>query len=268
MSTNSVLVEVRPLPIDKWHGKKGKDSFGQPKEIEVLYDPKTGKYATGMTPEVAAKLSKEMGVDLSDTFNPIEPHSYWSTKPASIKLPIHTTFFDPNKPAELVKIYNMKASKFVANSMKEYDDGKWPHATHVLFDQTEDVNMKATKIAIKRECTLIVSKMSDADKINMVQILGEKSVRGRSTDFINVEIDEVIESKPAEFLRYAKMGREEVYIRASILEAIMKNILTKEASAVYYMGELIGYDYETTVEWFKNPQNSKMKIAILEKLTQ
>jgi len=220
-----------------------------------------------MTPEIAEKLGKELGVDLSDTFNPLEPHPYWSSKPASIKLPIHTIYLDPNKPAELVKIYNLRASKFVANSQKESDEGKWPFATHVIFDENDEINLRASKVALKQECYAILTKMSDEDKANMVQILGDKSVRGRSTDFLNVEMDEIINSLPDKFIETAKMGRDEVYIRAAVLEAIHKNILTKEGSAIYYMGEALGFDNDAVYAWFRNPQNSRMKMAILDKLT-
>lgn len=263
-----MLVEVRPLPAKKWHGKMGKESFSRPKDIEVLYDPVTGRYATGLTPEEAAKYSKEMGVDLSDTFNFNEPHVYWSTKAATIRLQNHTMIFNTDIPTEFVKVKNMKASKFVANSMKEYDEGKWPEATHVIFDEEEDVNLKASKIALQDECNDLKRKMTASDKANMIQILAEKSVRGRSDDFINVEITAIINEKPADFLKYAKMGREEVYVRAAVLEALYKNILTKEGSAVYYMGDMVGLDYEDAIRWFKDPNNQKMKVTILEKLSK
>ena len=259
-------VEVRPLPEKKWHGKKGKESFARPKDIEVLYDNATGKYATGLTPEEAAEYGKKLGVDLSDTFNPNEPHPFWSTKAAMIRLENHTMLFDTAKASDFVKVKNMKASKKVANSMREWEEGKWPEATHVIYDEAEEVNMKASKIAMRDEAIVFKTKMSDEDKANMVQILSNKTVKGRSTDFINVELDAVIEEKPAEFLRYAKMGREEVGVRASVLEAVHKNILTKEQGSYYYMGEPIGIDLETTIEWFRNPQNQKMKVAILEKM--
>lgn len=263
-----MLVEVRPLPSIKWHGKKGKDSFSRPKDIEVLYDQNTGRYATGLTEEEAAHYGKLMGVDLTDTFNMNEPHSYYSSKPAMIRLPNHTVMFNTEIPPEFVKVKNLKASKLVANSMREYEEGKWPEALFVIFDEAEEVNMQASKIALRDECTVIKSKMSDEDKANMVQVLSNKTVKGRSTDFINVEINTIITDKPEEFLRYAKLGREEIFVRAAILEALYKNVLTKEASAVYYMGELIGIDYEDAVRWFKDPNNQKIKVLILEKLNK
>jgi hypothetical protein len=249
-------VEVRPLPVTRWHGKKNKESFARPKAVEVLYDPKTGRYATGLTEEEEEKYSKIMGVSLSDIFNANEPHPYFSTKPATIMLENRTMIFNPTIPADYVKIKNMKASKLVANSMLEWEQGKWPEATHVIFDESEENHTKATKVQLKQEAYAFLPKMTDDDKAAIVQILSERTVRGRSTDFLNVEVDAIITEKTDDFLRYMKMGRQEVGLRA------------KEGSSIFYMGDHLAVDYEGAVEWFRDPNNQKLKISIMEKLTK
>jgi len=128
-----MIVEVKPIDTDKWHGKKGKESFAQPMTIEVLYNKESGKYATGLTPEDAEKYGKELGLDLTDRFDAMKPHAYWSTQPARIKLPNHTVIFNTEKSLDYIKLCNLKASKFVANSIKELAEGLWPEATHVIF---------------------------------------------------------------------------------------------------------------------------------------
>lgn len=261
-------VEVRPLPEKKWHNKKGKESFAQPKAIEALYDKDTGKYATGLTDEEAKFYGNLLGADLNNIFNANEPHPFWSSKQATVKLENRTMIFNTDIPIQAVHVKLLKASKFVANSLKEYEENLWSDATHVIFDEAEEVALKATKVQKKREAYLISTKMSSDDKISMVQILSNKNLKGKSQDFIDVEIDEIIDNKTDDFLKYASMGREEVNIRASILELIYKNILTKEGSSIMYMSELIGVDYESAVQWFRSPQNSKLKVSILEKLNK
>lgn len=261
-----MLVEVRPLNIKKWHGKEGKESFTQPKTIEALYDRKTGRYATGLTEEEAEKYSKLLGVDLSDIFNPSVPHSYWGTKAASIPLENNTILFNTEKPVDFVKVKVLKASKFVANSMKEYEQGLFPEATHVIYDESEEISLRASKVQLKNKAIKLADKMSSDEKINIIQILSEKSLKGRSNDFIDVEIDRLITDKTDDFIKYAKMDKQEVFSRAIILEAIYKNILTKEGAAIVYMNEEIGSDFEAAVDWFTTTTNSKLKVAILEKL--
>ena len=262
------MVEVRPLPLKKWHGKKGKESFTQPKVIEVLYNTNTGKYSTGLTEEEAKLYGSKLGVDLSDTFNVEQPHPYWGSKAAAIKLPDHTVFFNKSIASEYVKIANMKASRKVANSLKDWEDGLYPEATHYIHDEDAEIAVKATKIQLQRKVDSFLIKMTKDDKINIIQILSNKSVKGRSDEYIDVILDEIVKDDPKEFLRFVQMGKEEIYVRAAVLEAIAKQILNKEGNQIYYMGDLIALDYEDAVKWFKNQENSKMKVAILEKLNK
>ena len=266
----AVKVEVRPLDRKSWHGKKGKESFAQPKAVEALYDAATGAYATGLTEAEAIEYGKKTGYNLSNVFGD-EPHEFWSTKVATIKLENHTMIFDISKPLDYIKVKLMKASKYVANSMKEYEEQKWPDATHVIFDEEEEVSTKANKVQLRRKAGAMLLEMSNDSKVNIIQILSNKSVKGRSSDFLDVEIDNIINNNEPtqpgilEFMKLVEMGKEEVAVRASVLNLIQRNILTKENSSVYYMGELIGVDYEAAVEWFRNPQNQRMKVSILEK---
>lgn len=259
-------VEVRPLPVKKWHGKKDEESFAEPKAWEVTVDPETGKYRTGLTPKEAEDYGKMMGVDLSDDFSFTDPHPYFSSKPAWLVLPNHTLILDTEKAVDFVKVKNMKASPKVANSMTEWEAGKFPNATHVIYDEAEEVAEKATKIELRDKAKEQLFKLSQEDKINVVRLLSQRSVKGMSPNFITVEIEDIIETKPKEFLALVKLGREEVTLRAKVNQLVASNILTKEGGAYFYMGEPIAMNFEDTVDWFQDPQNSKMKIMILEKL--
>jgi len=261
-----MLVEVRPLPIQRWHKKKGKEAFAQDKTVEVLYSEELGRLATGLTPEEAKKYGERMGVDLSDTFNPEVPHPFWTSKASWINLPNKTTVFNTARDSDFVKVANLKASKFVANSMREQEEGKWPDATHVIFSEEEEMELKATKFQIKQKVGVELINASLERKIALVQILSNKTVKGRSPSFIEGMIAELVEEKPEELLKALSMNKEEVIIRSSVLELLSKNILTKQGSAVYYMGDKIGLDYEDTVTYFKDPNNAVMKVTLLEKL--
>lgn len=262
------FVEVKPVPKKKWHGKTGRESFTQPKVIEVLYSVAKGGYNTGLTPEEEEKYGKLLGVNLSSNFNPTEPHPYWGTKVAAFKLPQNTAIFDKSKPADYVKIANMKASRFVANSLKDWEDGNYPDATHYISDEEAEVTIKATKIQRMNTINGIIAKMSKDQKISMYQILGGMTLKGRTDDFIDVKIDEIKNEKPDEFLEWAKRGSEEVTVRAQVLEAIQKNILTKEGTAVYYGSDIVGIDLDDAVRWFKEGQNAALKVRIIEMLNK
>ena len=261
-------VEIKPLPVQKWHGKSGKDSITQPVRFEVLYDPATGRYATGLTKEEEEEYGKLLGgVDLSDGFSADKPHPYWSSQAAGIKLPNHTVILHTERPADYVKWKNLKASKQVANSLKEWQDGNFPFATHYIHNEEEEVEIKATKVARNLECVRIMSTMTPDEMASMVQIVGERNVRGKSPKFVLTAMSELVEQKPEEFLRWAKKDKAEVYLRATVLEALHKGILTREGTAVHYMSDRIANDVDEAVQWFAHPDNQKQKAIILGKLT-
>lgn len=260
-------VTVKPLPKKTWHGKDGKESFTRPKKLEVLYSIEHGGYNTGLTEEETEIYSKKLGVNLSTIFNPEEPHPYWGSSAGVITLPDHTIIFDTEKASDFVKIKNLKASKDVANSYQEWEDGLWPEATHYIFDEEEEISIVAGKIAKRNKCINMAAQMSLDEKLHAVQILSNKSFRGRSQDFVDVEIDTIIENTPEEFYNLQKMTKAELVARGTILEALYRHKLVKEGAKIMYMGETIGHDIDQAVEYFLDPNNQAMKVAILEKLT-
>lgn len=264
------VVEVRPIETDKWHGKTGRDSFSQPKTIQVLYSNETGKYATGLTEEEAIKWGRETGLDLSDRFIPGEEHPYWSSSAAQIKLLNSTMFFNTNKTTDKIKVRNLKASKYVANSFKEYKEGKWPDATHVIYDESEEADIKASKLEKQKRAIKLADRMTLQDKIAMILILsdGEKFVKNKTPNFIEVTLDELLEDdkKLTEFIEYASMNAEDLTIRGQVEEAIYRQLLTREGASIYYLGERIGFSKEEAIEWFRSEDNQRLKVSILEKL--
>ena len=261
-----MLVEIRPIETKKWHGKKGAESFSQPTVFEALYDMQTGKYATGLNEEERKTLEQNTGYDLSPEYNPDKPHPFWSSGTARVKLSNQTTIFDTSKNLDLIKVKLLKANKYVANSQKEYENGLYPEAMFVIYDEQEEVQAKASKIQQKNKARELGSKMSLDERINIIQILDGRSLRKQSPSFVDVALEDLIDNDTKEFLRWAEMDKAYVYIRASILEAIHRNILTKEGNAVYYMGDRIGDTTDDACSYFVDPNNQQLKARILEKL--
>lgn len=257
-------VEVRPIQKKTWHGKVGEESFKSGIVVEVLYDPQQGGYATGLTEEEAEEYGKKLGVDLSNTFNATEAHAYWGSKAGAIKLDNVPMFFDTDNPRDYVKVANMKASKFVANSMNELN--KWPNATHVIYSEEEEAKEKASKIQLRNRASGIFMKLSTDDKLNFIQLMGQKSLRGRSQDHIDTELDALIQKDPEKFISFTNMDKEDFAIMATLYEAIHRNVLIKQANNITYMGDVIAADIDDGIKWFKDPQNSKIKALIYQKL--
>lgn len=267
-----MLVEVRPIPKEgkDCFGLDPKDSIARPKTVTPLYDSKTGNLATGLTKEEEAYYSQFFpGEDLSPNFNPEEPHKFWESERFQIRLPNHTVIFDDKIPLQALQIKILKASRYVANSMKDVLDGLTPDATHVIFDEAEEIETKAKKVEIKNAALDIASKMNLEEKINIIQILDNKSLRHQSSNFVTVALDEIIENKAEQFLKVAKTDKATTYLQAMVLEAIHRGYLRKEqGGSIMYMDEKLGFDLDSTVEYLNNPDNNQLKIKILAKLNE
>lgn len=261
------LVEVRPIERDRWHGKKGKDSFQRPVTIEALVSTLTGNYSTGLTQEDRERLESITGYDLSPGHTPGKPHPFWNRPIGFVKLGNQTTIFDTKKPLDEIKVKICKASPLVANSQKEYEEGKYPEALFVIFDETEDLEIRASRAAIKRQVIIEASKLSKARKSEIVQILLGISVRQQSDDFIDLKLDDAIEQHgPEKVLRTIQRDKKRTAMHALVLEGLYKNVLRKEGTSVYYMDDQLGFDVESTIDYFLDSKNQALKAQLLEKL--
>ena len=262
----SIVVEVKPIEVQKWHKKTGAESFTRPKKIQALVDSTTMKYATGLSKEDIKKLAAQVKYDLSDHFDDQKPHPFWDSNIAIIKLENNTMFFNLDLPLEYIKVKVMKASKFVANSMKEYEEGLWPEATHVLHDEAEIAEMSASKVEIKNEAIIEASKLSPERKIELVLILGGKNLKNQSANFITVELDKVINANPEEFLRAVKLDKKQVANQALVLEALQKGVLRREGQRIFHMDAPLGIDEIEVAEYLSKDDNQDIKLMILQKL--
>lgn len=263
----SLQVELRPIEHKKWHNKKGQESFTRPKKIQALVDGNTMKYATGLSPEDIEKLVKEgVKYDLSDNYDDKGPHPFWDSTLAIIKLENHTMFFDLQKPLDFIKVKVMKASKYIANSVQEYEEGIWPDATHVIYDEAMQADLIASKVEIKNQAILEASKLSPDRKIELILVLEGKNLKNQSPNFITVELDKTITKDPETFLRHLKLDKKQVSAHAIVLEALQKSILRKEGQRIYHMDTPLGMDEIEVAEYLSKNENQDVKLMILGKI--
>ena len=270
-------IEIRPIARKRWHEKTGKEDFARPIKLSALVNPNTMKYSTGLDylnknytdpdthekvteAEYYAKLLKQ---DLSNAFVPGVPHIFWDSPMATVKLENNTMFLFTEKPLDFIKYKICKASKYVANSLKEYEDGDFPEASHILYDEAEEIEAKASKVEIKKKTIIACNNLSKDRKIQLILIISGKNLKGKSDDFIEVELDKIIEKEPEEILRILEKTKEDVFIHAMILEAIQKSVLRKQGHKIVYFDSVLGSDMEDVIEYFKSDENQDLKLRIL-----
>ncbi len=261
-----MIVKIKPIDRKKWHGKKGKESFSQPIGIQALYDSETGLYATGLSDDKKNELEKKTNFNLSPIFNPNKPHEFWDSRAGTLFLENNTILLNTIIPLDEIRIHLAKASKFVANSVRDLDEGLYPEATHVIFDEDEEISVKAKKIELTQKAYSAAKKLTKSTKVNIILILSGKSVRQQSNDYIEVELNKIITTKPVEFLSYVNKPVKYLNDKGLVLEAILSNILIKRATGIFYMDELLGGTVEDTIDYLNDSKNQNLKIIILDKL--
>lgn len=263
------IVRIKPLNLPKWHGKEGKESFARPRVVEALFDPKTGRYATGLTEEEEKVLSKVLNQDLSSYYNHDDPHPFWAKSKASrLELPNHTLILRLDNPYDYIKYKLALASKFVANNYTEWKEGKWEYATHYIEDIESDIKSELPVFEAKKKAYKLIDKLDYNTKRNILLLLTGQSYANKDNDFIDLRLGQIIEDDPKKFLSYAELSKDELNIRAFIEEAVMKNIIKLE-NGIYSFGDTkIGIGIAEAIEFFKKKENSSLYLVIKEKISK
>lgn len=257
-------IQVRPIERLSWHGKTGKESFKNVKIIQALPNPNTFKYETGLEEEDVEWLKKQgVAYDLSDSFIEGVAHPFWDSPTAFVHLENATKIYDTNKPIERIHVGVMKASPYVANSMREYEQGLFPEATHVIFSEAEENEIVAARVDIKNKAIVASMKLSDAKKANIIMIITGKNFRGKDSNTITVEYDKVLEANPKAVLKQAEGDSETLALHALVLEALQKSVLKKTARGITYFETLLGLDEYDAIEFLKEEDNQEIKLRLI-----
>lgn len=257
-------IQVRPLDIEKWHGKKGAESFAGTFTVTALVSGTTGSYKTGLSPEEEEEYGKLLRQDLSARHDRNKAHEFWDSEAAAVKLENKTNFIDKGEALGFVHYKILLNSKFVANSMKEYEEGLWPEALFVIVDEDTDSDIKASKISIIKEVFAKSAELSKDKKADIILVLSGRLVRGKSDNFIEVAFDEEVQKNPKDVLNIIKMDKKKTATHALILEAQQKYILNKAGHRYMYHDSILGDDIYSTIEYLEKPENQELKLRITQ----
>ena len=254
MSRN--LVYVKPIVRERWHGLHniGRSKFeGTADVIQVLYDSKTGKLATGLDSDDESRLGSSLGQDLDGNSD------FWNT--FKVKLEDKTMIFDVTIPLHELQLKVLKASKFCANSQKELDRGDWPYAKYVIYDESLEVEKQAAAVQVKAQAIAIFSELSPQRKIDILKIFG-RSVENNSDNFVYAKLYEIVEGETQEFIRVASMKPAEIKVRSMVFDLEKTGILRRKGTAYLYNDQQVGFDYDNTVEHLLDPKQQELLIKL------
>ncbi len=256
-------VEIRPLELNKWHGKTGDQDIQCAQTIYATVNSDTNRYETGLDDKDIEQLKKEgVSYDLSSGFNLNVPHPFWESPVSKVTLENHTTFFNTDNPMDRIKYKLLLASKFVANSKEDLDKGKFPEATHIIYDEIKEDSAKAQKIELKKKAYGAILSLSHIQKLQLIMTLYNEDCRNMSDNRINIKVDEISNNKPKSVIEFSEKESEYNALRYLVLLALKENVIRKEAGLIKHFDCKIGTDIDSTVDYLSNAENQVTYIKI------
>lgn len=252
-----MIIEVRPVERTKYHGKgvsygaEGK-FFG----IKAVPDPKTLKYKTGLTSE-DIKFLKKMGVpfDLSDTYTPGKAHPFWDSMQGMVRLPYRTTYINTDEIMGRIHYRLLQASEYVANSLQELEDGKYPNAVFVITNSEEADEQVSKRFALRAKLYKKTSDMSKEDKVKVLLVATGDDYSGKREASINSRLAELIEKAPKKLEAVLEMDNEFLTNRALIEKGLSQGLLTQVGTKIMFGSTLLGNSKDEAAKNLGNEEN-------------
>lgn len=262
------LVEVRPIKKPVWFKNDEARALIKPIKISCAVDSKTRKYSFPATEEERKDLEQRLGINLDLTFKLNEDHPFFDTELSHVQLSYGSNYFETENPLDLVKLFILKGSDLVANSLEDLEKGKYTKAKFVIVDSNEDEEIKASKQSLKTQAIVEMTSLTLDKKIDIVRILSGINVSKQSSNIIDLKLVEAINKDVEAFFRVLKRDNKDVNAEAFILSLIDKRVLSKEGSIIKYGDVIIGSDMPNAIKYINSPKNQVLKVQLQDKLIE
>lgn len=193
-----------------------------------------------------------------------------------------STVLDTNIPEQEIAYYMFLASKFVANSKREWLEHRFPYATHYISLQEEDeeLAMKARKTRNEAILKLSSDEMTDEYKNMICKVLdwSKLDLNGKQVyNLIGAKIESANLSKPGNevslFLRQAKhietsVGREYLKAAAFIKDLVNNRVISSHQDNYVWIsrGITIGSNFDDAVSFITDPNKASNVLELKKEL--
>jgi len=255
-------VVVKPIIIDGWPpmlAEQNRNKFdGTHDVIMALYSKSLGRLATGLSQDEEAFFARELGVE---SLAATSTNEFWHE--FRIKMEDRSMIFNMSKPRDYLAVKLLEASELVANSLTEFNKGKWPQARYVIYDERHEIEQENAEIDKKVRALQLFQEMTPAKRIRVLKVYG-KSPALITPELAYKKCYELVEDDPAKFTKTATMDDEELMIRALMFDLERAGILRREGPAVLYNDQRIGFDYEDAVRNLMHPKSQELMLKFKE----
>lgn len=225
------------------------------KDYIGTYWTRSGNVYTGLTPEDARRLEKEIGYEEGH----LSPQSaFW--KRYAIALGAKDVTLHTERPEDELAYLFLKSHKRVANGLINVR----PVHDYVLVNREAEAEEANKRNKSKREAFAEFNKMSIEEMRKCLRLYGRKT-DNISNELVESSLFELIENNPEKFflIWVNNKVRDTQYI---IETAISKNIIRKSKNIYYYGTDIIGRSLEDAISNLDDKKNQDIKLTILQEI--
>lgn len=260
------LVKIKPIS-GKSNTKLDIDnSINPPFAFRADIDVRSNKFKVDLSDGELAKLSKELGRDLSTVFDPDRDDCFWGSNYLSlVKLQNKTNIFDTDNIKDRILLSIIKASKYVANSKQEYEDGLYPYAKFYIDDIMLTEANKEKQFVIRKNLIKKIDTFTRQKKEEILRIILGEDYKEQSNDYLDMKLAECFDSHGVEAVQ-AIVDRDDRhnFIHALVLEGLSKGVLRREGKTIFFFSDKLGYDVEDAVRFLLEDGNTSLYSTILQ----
>lgn len=265
-------IEIRPIPnrgdIRKY--SENLEYFSQSHTIAAFVNPTSLKYETGLSDEDISFL-KEKGFpyDISNHYEHKKAHPFWESSLAKMELKSTPVFLHPGENLmDFVKYKYLLKSRYIYLSEAEIKEGSKPEATHYIYNESLENEVKATELEFKHNLIRIIGAKSLQRKRQLVLILLNEDTSNKDDNYLMITLDRVMSDKKLarELSVLLEKSSEDITLTANIKIAMQRNILKKTNQGIFYFESKLGLNEADVKEFLEKPENQDILLTILSKM--
>lgn len=266
-------IEIRPIPNRKGirDFSENLEYFSQAHIISPLVDPASLKYKTGLTEE-DIKYLEEKGFPYdfkNDNYIRGVSHPFWESQMLKIELRNNPMFLFPGKNLiDFVKYKYLLESKYVYKSEAELAEGGKFEATHYIYNESEEIALKASRIDEKNKIINRIEKLSKQKKCDLLLVLLNENTENKDNDYLTVRFEDIIATKHLydELIPLLDGMRGDISLLAEVKKAIQMNVLKRTKLGIFYYDNNLGFTEEDVRDVLSKPENQELYLTIKTKI--
>lgn len=270
--SENLKIEIRPIPgrngIKKF--SENLEYYSQSHTIPPLVNPVSLKYETGLSQEDKDYLKENnFPYDISDNWIKGVAHQFWESSMVKTDLKNSPDFLYPGRNLlDFIKYRYLSVSKYIYKSEQEMLTGTKPEATHYIYNESEEIELKANQIEKENNLIREIGKLSLKRKRDIVLIILNENTENKNENYLTVRFKDILANKD-----YTKVlegllnsSTEDVSLIAEIKSAIQKNVLRKTKQGIFYFETNLGFSEEDVKEHLSKEENQELYLNIKSKI--